>query len=279
MTTTSLGAFVDSNFTKGYILDEERIRKLNEILLTRGAQIHPDCKPTFKIYKADTFSYTTDDLQKILTENNADWEKIERFTIFMKQDDDFFLSLDFAPEITNLHIEGKDRDLVFLIFSELKQYIGNEIAVIKPIFGRKDKFVLMIIPLIAYLLLMAIYLFSSDLSKSATTAVTKVDALNTQDYQIKLNFLIERQSDLSSERGFPLALIGLSIFSIIPMFAGDFILRPLRYLYPNHLFLIGKEIEKNSKRITLRHNLLWGVIIGSIVGICTGLLVWLITAR
>jgi hypothetical protein len=68
MPTTTLGAFVDSEFTTGYILDEEKIRKLNEILVTRGSQIHSDCKPTFKIYKSDTFSYTTDDLQKILSE-------------------------------------------------------------------------------------------------------------------------------------------------------------------------------------------------------------------
>ena len=138
-TSTTFGAFVDSEFTKGYILDEERIRKLNEILVTRAGQIHPDCKPTFKIYKADTFSYTTDDLQKILSENNADWEKIERFTIFMKYEDDFYLNLDFGNEVTKLHIEGKERDVVFLIFSELKQYIGNEIATIKPFIGAKKQ--------------------------------------------------------------------------------------------------------------------------------------------
>jgi len=276
MPTTTLGAFVDSEFTKGYILDEERIRKLNEILVTRGAQIHADCKPTFKIYKADTFSYTTDDLQKILNENNADWERIERLTVFMKQDDDFYLILDFGSETTKLHIEGKDRDIVFLIFSELKQYIANEITIINPFIGRPSKTSAQAISSIILILVFAIYMFSSDIFKNTST-ISKVAALSAQDLQTKLNFLIERQNDSSSLRTFPFAMTGAMLLLLLPIIGLDFFLRPIRYLYPSRVFLIGKEIEKHSKRLVLRQNLLWVVIVGSAIGIGTGLIVWLIT--
>jgi hypothetical protein len=275
-TSTTFGAFVDNEFTKGYVLDEERIRKLNEILVTRGGQIHPDCKPTFKIYKADTFSYTTDDVQKVLSENNADWEKIERLTIFMKHDDDFYLNLDFGNETTKLHIEGKERDVVFLIFSELKQYIGNEIAIIKPFIGTKSKSFMSAVSSIFFVLIFSVYMFSSDVFKNTAT-ISKAEALNSQDIQIKLNFLIEKQSDPSSLRTFPFVMIGAMILTFLPLFGGEFLLRPIKYLFPNRVFLIGKEIEKHAKRLTLRQNLLWVVIIGSAISIGTGLIVWFIT--
>ena len=276
MPTTTLGAFVDSEFKKGYILDEERIRKLNEILVTRGSLIHPDCKPTFKIYKADTFSYTSDDIQKVLSENNADWEKIERLTIFMKHDDDFYLNLDFGSETSKLHIEGKERDVVFLIFSEIKQYIANEITVIKPFIGTISKSFASLISSIILLLVFSTYMFTSDTFKNTST-ISKADALSTQDLQIKLNFLIEKQSDPSSLRTFPYFMIGAMLLTFLPLFGLDYLLRPIKYLYPSRIFLIGKEIEKHSKRLTLRQNLLWGVVIASIISLATGLIVWLIT--
>jgi hypothetical protein len=276
MPTTALGAFVDSEFTKGYILDEEKIRKLNEILVSRASQIHPDCKPTFKIYKSDTFSYTTDDLQKILSETNADWEKIERLTMFMKYDDDFDLKLDFGNEGTKLHIEGKERDVVYLIFSELKQYIANEVTVIKPFIGTKFKSFFLYISFILLSVVLAITMFSTGFF-SNTSTLTKSDALNTQDLQLKLNFLIEKQSDPSSEKDLPYIFIGYMVLMLLVIFGGDLLLRPIKYLFPDHIFLIGKEIEKNSKRLTLRQNILWVVIVGSIVCIITGLIVWFIT--
>jgi hypothetical protein len=112
-----------------------------------------------------------------------------------------------------------------------------------------------------------------------TSTIAKTDAFNTQDLQLKLNFLIEKQSDPSSLKSFPYILMGYMFFNLLLLFGGDLLLRPIKYLFPDHIFLIGKEIEKNSKRLTLRQNILWVVIIGSIVCIITGLIVWFITTK
>jgi hypothetical protein len=275
-TITTLGAFVDNEFTKGYILDEERLRKINEILITRGSQIHNECQPMYKIYKADSFSYTTENLEKILQENNADWEKIERITIFMKYNDDFLLNLDFGDENIKLHIEGKERDIVFLIFSEIKQYIGNEVAVIKPLITKKMK---PFIPLFFSLIIVIFLMFSMFNNDTFTTktSISKDNALGSQDINLKINYLIETQTDPSSAKSLPYLLIGMLFAMFIPVIGVDFLLKPIRYLFPNHIFLIGKEIEKHKKRISLRQNLLWVVIIGTLVGIGAGLFVWFFT--
>jgi len=53
--------------------------------------------------------------------------------------------------------------------------------------------------------------------------------------------------------------------------------RPIEYLYPTRVFLLGKEIERHEKIKLLRHNILWGIIIAFIVGVIGGIFVWLIT--
>ena len=60
-----MGAFVNHTFTKGFILDEERIRKINELLSSRGITVNPICTPIYKVYREDTFSYITNDIPAI----------------------------------------------------------------------------------------------------------------------------------------------------------------------------------------------------------------------
>jgi len=55
------------------------------------------------------------------------------------------------------------------------------------------------------------------------------------------------------------------------------LMKPVRYLFPNNVFVFGKEVEKHTKRQSLRQNILWGIIISSVIGIVTGLAVWMIT--
>lgn len=42
--------------------------------------------------------------------------------------DNFDFSLDFDEKIVNLSINGENRDKVFLLYSELKDYISNDVC-------------------------------------------------------------------------------------------------------------------------------------------------------
>ncbi|MBI5352589.1 MAG: hypothetical protein HZB50_08140 [Chloroflexi bacterium] len=269
-----MGAFVNHEFEKGFFLDEEHLRKINDILVTRTQQDNLNCKPLYKVYRADTFTYTTEDVQQILSETNAEWQKITRIVVSLN-DKEFSLILDFNPlQTTKLHIEGDERDKVFLLFSELRQYLSNEVNILKKnILDKKNTKIFSLILFSVYM----IWAFSNLFEGSTNESVNAVLASN--EANMKLNFLIERYTTNSFSKYNP-TFYGLILVMLITMF-DEYILKmlfvPINYLFPSYLFLFGKEIDRHVKRMTLKQNLLWGVIISSIISLVTGFVVWVVT--
>ncbi len=269
-----MGAFVNHEFEKGFFLDEERLRKINDILVTRGISNPADDKATYKVYRSDAFTYSTDNLQEILSEDNAEWKKIVRITALLKNSD-FSLELDFDSPKTTLHIEGEERDKVFLLFSELRQYLSNEVNIFTKRVLKSQHIRLFSLMLMLVLFIYALSRFSS-LNPNDISIET---ALASDDVSLKLNYLLEKYDSSSLSKTTPL-FYGLILFMIISTFdeqIAKMILRPFNYLFPSHVFLFGKEVDRHAKRLTLRQNLLWGVIISSFISLLTGFAIWMIT--
>ncbi len=269
-----MGAFVNHEFEKGFFLDEEHLRKINDILVTRIQQDNLNCKPLYIVYRADTFTYTTEDVQQILSETNAEYQKITRILVRLN-DKEFSLNLDFdSLQNTKLHIEGDERDKVFLLFSELRQYLANEVNVLKKNFldRRYTKFFSLILFSI-YMVWAFSNIFNSNTNESANAV------LASDEIKVKLNFLIERYTTNTFSKYNP-TFYGLILVMLITMF-DEYILKmlfvPINYLFPSYLFLFGKEIDRHAKRTTLRQNLLWGVIISSVISLVTGFVIWMVT--
>ncbi len=267
-----MGAYVDHEFENGFVLDEGRLRKVAEILMARQKQFGADCRLTFKVYRSDTLTYTTEDLEQILREDNGGWSRLVRLT-FSIQASDFSLSLDFDEDGTRLHIEGNDRDVVFLVFSEIKQYLSSEVNTVR-IKGYKVRNLLSS----AFLLCGAVYSIASFARVFGETPFPADTVLQSQDLQLKLNFLVE---SISRQFGTPFMSIFYVLLAVVVIyevfFASKLLKRPLEYLFPSNIFLIGKEIQRNTRRQSLRQNIFWGVIIASVISLLAGLVVWLVT--
>ena len=110
----------------GFTLDEEKLRKINDILVQRGKSLSPNCRPTYKVKRSDVFSYETQELQVIIDEDNSNSRKIEQISIKMSCDNDLTLDLTFDSD-TKLNVDGNNRDAVFLLYSELKAYLQSEV--------------------------------------------------------------------------------------------------------------------------------------------------------
>ncbi|MBW4489737.1 MAG: hypothetical protein KME12_18295 [Trichocoleus desertorum ATA4-8-CV12] len=121
-----MGAYSTYQNTDGFILTEERIQKIHEILTNRGQAINHDCKPKYRVFRSDSFVFDTNDIQVILSEGNSKTQRIEAIQIEMSFEKELSLSLTFSS-ITQLTIGGENRDFVFLIFSDLDRYLRNEV--------------------------------------------------------------------------------------------------------------------------------------------------------
>ena len=193
-----MGAFVSHEFTKGFLLNEERIRKINNILHERLKTFNEEEKPEYKIYREDSFVYETINLNDIISEDNAGWQKILRITVSAECSDKLSLELDFDCDGTTLRIEGTDRDNVYLLFSDLREYLENEVNTVRhyPLARRLFTTFFLLITMIL------ISAFAFDLYTTPRLDRNDVEKiLEMEDVHEKLNFLIENHDLLRNSFG------------------------------------------------------------------------------
>lgn len=269
-----MGASVNHTFKKGFFIDEERLRKLNSIINQRIKELGNEYGLSHKVYRSDSFTYRTEDIQQIIKEDNNDWQKIERLLCLVEGGDKFDLKLDFHPEETYLEIEGEDRDFVFLCYSDLREYLSNEINVRRR-FDQGD------LRSIANILILSpfIILFFVFYSIVTRTAEPMRVALESTDPLDKLNFLIDRGVGQSSRYDFGFMLFIVTVLGTLLFreFGVDLVNSLVKRIYPPNIFLFGKEMENENRRRAFIHNVIWGIVVASIIGVATGLIVWRIT--
>lgn len=274
-----MAAFVDHSFDRGFLLSEEHIRKLHSLLVSRCAQLDPNCQPTYQVYRADNFTYKTQSIDDIIKEENSDWQQVVKLEAEI-DNDNLELSLVFDKEGDNghLHIEGDDRDVVFLLFSDLRQYLSNEVMTLRKItkivnYLQAIPFLMMVILLITLAFEITAPSPPNNMEENASTA------LQASSVEEKLDFLItttveERDPPAPSSRYF--ALLFLIAFALSPflILSGprNFIVKLVERLYPPNIFLIGREIERHEKRLRWRERIVWVIGIGILVNVAAAVI-------
>ncbi|MBU2560306.1 hypothetical protein KKA03_05375 [archaeon] len=263
-----MGAFVKHKFKKGFCLDEERIRKINDIIIKRIKEIDDTLKPIYNIHRGDGFSYNTSDIQDIINEENLESSLVTRIDVSFKKNKEIEFQLDFTKNENYIFIEGEDRDFVHLLFSDLKNYLSIEVNTIRK-FSNKTRSLFMLTPF--FFMIYTLYLFSRE--KQDLPQIQGV--LDSQDINIKLNYLIQTQSN-ESINSFYGAFIAFFIISFLIIFGEEKFIEFYRYLYPCNIFLFGKEIEKYKNIEKLRDKLVFGIVT-LLIGIIAGYVVLQIT--
>lgn len=272
-----MAAFVNHVFKKGFILDEERLRKIVNIINKRLQEQDQNFHVGFKVYRADDFYYTTDNIDTILSEENLPWEKIRELIITAEYDQIVTISLDFdIYDYTRLKIEGEDRDFIYLLFSEIKTYASNEVNVVRPI--RINPLPILITGMIAMLLLFY-YMISSMPSIYGDISISN-ETLTIED---KLDYLIQREvnRDRSSQPfvGLMSSMIILAIIMMIATLLSSKFNSFLSYMFPSNIFLFGKEIIRFNRRLELRSKIIWGGIISFIMSLLSSIVWWAMTPK
>lgn len=273
-------AFVEHSFPGGFLIDETRLRKLKDIIESREAK-NSDQKIIYQVYRGDSYYYTTESVDDVIKEDNEDWRRITRLELKLphtapgKEDSDLHFVLSFSDTMgCQLWASADDRDRVFLLFSDLRDYIQHEVTIIRTIDPNTSRFLGVIFSLVILALVTFTLLYRLDHPDPSGLR----QALESSDIATKLNFLInqrQRSAPFGSRGLFLLVLATIASFGA--MLGG---LRPLfRYIFPGNLFLFGKRREHFEKRQRLTNNLLWVVGVGLMVSVAAGLIVWRFTAK
>ena len=305
-----MGAYFTHNFKEGFLLDERGIKKIHQILVKRLASLKEPPAPKFTIYRLDSFSYTTTDIQELFNEENSKTDRIIKLklsaeTSFISSEKSLgslVLEFDRSPNIafptisrpnTTLTIEGEDRDLVGLLFSDLKGYLSNEINVFHGVaqtIVSQGSFWLGSLLFLGYPLIRILTLTGQAKRTASIDFVNRV--LQSNDTNEKLNFLIDflikREIEPASQSSAVLSWSGSlsGILLLVFLAAGGFkyalgIKSPkiINYLFPSSLFLFGKEKKEYEEVKERRSKIFWGVIVALVIGVVPSLAAWLISLR
>ncbi len=267
-----MGASVSHEFDKGFYLDEERLRKINSIISERLKQVDNDFSPTFQLHRQDNYTYSTNDINDIIEEENSDYKKITTLNIKFEerldeQDVPLKISLKFDKSSCFFEMEGDDRDYIYLFYSDLREYISNEVCKIRRIFRKTVKNILLYISLIGMISITILMMLS--LQQKDELSITTEIALESKEIMTKIDHLIELSSQNSSLRETN-PYIGVMLFSVILILLATIssgIVSIIYKLRPNSIFLFGKEIGREETRKKWRERLIWGIGLAFFLGL------------
>ncbi len=266
-----MGAYVDHSFPRGFILDEERVRRIKDTLESRLSKRPNPISPTYKVYRGDGYSYTTQLIDDVTREDNEDWRRITRLDVTADEKDKLELKLTFGAKGVDLNIIGDDRDEVYLLFSDLRDYIQNEVAVVRAVpegFGA-------LVTVIAITLLVLIFLGPLAYQSRGRSPEEYKSLLRSADTIPKLNFLIEsaRRQDLGRMGFFGI----LGMLAVLVLMITHSFQRIGEYFFPSNQFIFGKQKQAFDRRQRFRSNLFWVGIVGLAVSLVAGFVVWYAT--
>lgn len=196
----------------------------------------------------------------VAAEENSSRNAIKRVEIFSSANA-YKLSLTFdAKENTNLEIEANDRDLAYLLASDIKDYVQSEVLKFRAFsfdsaMNSRNIFPFVMLPLM---------FFSFSSIKEAPKPEVFSALIASTDLHAKLNFLIETRA--SQDPGpYKWYIAGMFALLIGLFFIGALLDRA----YPRNVFYWGKQAQTYDRLLRLREKIVWGIVIAFVIGIAS----------
>lgn len=258
-----MSAKVSKKFNKKFEINEEGLRRIHSDIRKR-VPTDKQKDITFEIFREDSLVYRTTELDRVLSENNDSTQKIKSITIEYA-DESLYIELVFHDEDgAELSVKGEDRDTVFLISSELGEYIQKEVSFLSGgSWMNKGAVAVVIIMLV---LIFGFALKTPQVGPDISEALSV--ALKSTDTNEKLNYIInniDNKKDPDS-RTSALTIIPASAF-VLFMFSYANL---AQYFFPGNIFLIGKQISKINNRRGFVRNIFWCGIVALVIAMTTG---------
>ena len=282
-------AFIEKTFKRGFILKEETLYKIKDIIEKRlkessknGSKENSqenskkasknDFNIIFSVKRNDWFMFMTSDIEKIVEEYNGKDKSINEIKIaaspknFLYFDEDIDVIFNKKSWVT-VRITWHNQDFVNLLYSDLEEYLSDSVLKLRNISLKKWTFPAILLSIIAYLYYI---LFKNILIKPDIEEIIASD-----DIVEKLNFIIKKNQEIHwlgwefiSDL---LIIIGVIIIILCITYWYD-------YFFPKNVFYLWEWKNIYNKRIELRKNILRTILIWWIImWLVELLLTWVFT--
>lgn len=254
-----MNAHLDFTFQRGFFLTEESLIKLTDIIRNRLQSVDPNASLIFKVFRADGMLVEFDTPADVVAQENSTRNAIRRVAL-ISTGASYKLELTFDHlEQTELEVDADDRDMAYLLQSDIKEYLHSEVLKFRKfsfdsIFGSRVTFLLLMSAVIGY----GIFVFKSSNSEVVEAIVKSTDVNE------KLNFIIQARA-AEDNRGEKYFIPGLAIFFVVMIFLGDWIDK----IFPKNIFYWGKAMLAYNRLLSVRDKVIWGIVVAFVVGIAS----------
>lgn len=264
-------AFIEKSFNKWFIIKEESLYKIKDIIEKRLKEISKEnLEVNFSIKRENWFMFTTTDISQIIEEYN--WEKtlIKRIMIFVDdaehKDSDKEIKIIFDDRInTSIDISWFNNDFTNLLYSDLEEYLFHAVLKLRKFSLKKKESIVALVIMPIFLLITFLWIYSQQ-SKSK-------EIIANEDLSVKLNYLIESRNDIYWIWPLFWKQMGILIVSIIVIF---WIVYLYEHFYPKNIFYIWEQKNKYDQKKEQRKLFRSSIVISwLLVGLLVARLSWL----
>jgi hypothetical protein len=255
-------AHLGTQFSKGFLLSEENLIKLSDIIEKRLKE-HGITDPLqYKIYRVDGALLEVDQADAVTAEENSTRNAIQRLEL-VSTAPKFSFNLTFDPkEKVDLSIESEEKDFAYLLFSDVKEYLTAEVLKYRSysfdeIFSSKKVMPLL---LLAFPLGMFVFYGHPKMLPEELNAL-----IASPDIAEKLNYLIKRSAQQADAVPTVYAFGLMFILILVVTLFGPL----LDKIYPRNIFYWGKAAAVYDRFIQRREKIFWGILIASIISIAS----------
>lgn len=261
-----MGAYVEEKFEGGFLLDEGKLRKIVDIIESRTGK----SSSKFKVFRGDSYSYDTSSVDDVVNEDNEDWRAITRLQIKLSDENPLEFKLTFSDEGMSIYITGEDRDAVYLLFSEIREYAKNDVLQLAPMSEKTGR----IVSLLFMVAVMTFFMYSMlepQINKDSSIVQA---VLESSDTNKKLDYLISDRELANNGKSY----YWLFLLLLLPILISTEILqKSWNFIYPSNQFLFGERKKKYESRMSLLSKIFWGVIVALVVSVIASIMVWKVT--
>lgn len=256
-----MNAHLETNLSKGFLLTEENLIKLDDIIRRRITVVDPAALIKFKVFRADGMLVEFDNPAAVAAEENSSRNAIKRVEL-ISTNAAYKLRLKFDPkDNTDIEIEANDRDLAYLLSSDVKEYLHAEVLKFRSFSFDSALTSRNLLPFFM-LPFMGLTLF---MIKEGPNSALVSGVLKTTDLHAKLNFLIEQRMQAQDPGTFKYAMFGIMGTYIALLFVGGILDR----YFPRNIFYWGKVALAYDRMLATREKVIWGIVVAFVIGIAS----------
>lgn len=223
-----MSAYLTTSYKKGFLLTEEALIKIDDLIRKRLVAADPEAKVIFRVFRTDGMLLEYDAPSEVVAEENAARNAVKKIEIVCELKAAALKMTFDSSESVDLKLRSENRDLAYLLFSDLKEYLTAEVLKFRAFTFDAVLSSRTFLPIVMLLIPLLTLFAVRDAPKPEVTAVM----IQSVDIHQKLNYLVQQTTKKDEFGNLKYLVFVMFGVMMIPVFLGSVLDRA----FPRNVF-------------------------------------------